>query len=57
MRNYIVNNLNKYSAKKKKRNLENLDGQLYLLIYVSWSASPQAYLIVYMLIKVYIFKC
>ena len=36
--------------------MENLGGHLYLLIYVSWSASIEAYLIVYIiytLIKVY----
>lgn len=42
MRNYTLNNFDKYSVKKF------LDGLLYL-IYVSWSASPKAYLIVYML--------
>lgn len=49
MRNCTLNNFNKYSVKEKKRNIENLDRHLYLLIYVCWSASPQAYLIVYIL--------
>lgn len=47
MRNCTLNNFNKYSVKKKY--IENLDRRLYLLIYVCWSASPQAYLIVYIL--------
>lgn len=46
MRNCTLNNFNKYSVKKKY--IGNLDEYLYLLIYVSWSAS-QAYLIVYIL--------
>lgn len=47
----------KYSV-KKKRNIENLDRYLYFLIYVSWSAFPQANLIFiyFIVIKVHILK-
>lgn len=57
MRNYTLNNLNKYSV-KKKRNIGNLDRHFNFLIYVSWSAFPQANLIFiyFILIKVHILK-
>lgn len=52
--NHILNNLNKYFVKKNM--YRKFRWNLYLLIYVSWSTFLQAYLIVYIRIKVYIFK-